>query len=119
MSNPSAGLSRGSLEEVCADEPELLFSIRRIAIARRRDLGEDIKSVGAVLSTSMFVDRMIEKLKHKVRWPALLPRPLVRHSHATWISIISIPIANRFPRHSDVPPLPRWTKRQPSMRRFA
>ena len=42
MSNPSAGLSRGSLEEVCADEPELLFSIRRIAIARRRDLGEDI-----------------------------------------------------------------------------
>lgn len=56
-------LTRSSLEHVASSFPQLLATIRRVAIARRRDLGEEIRAVSKTASSSILVQKFANKLK--------------------------------------------------------
>ena len=46
-------LSRNALHEVAENEPALLMHIRHVATNRRRELGEDIRSLGSTASLGL------------------------------------------------------------------
>ena len=56
-------LTRSSLEHVASSFPQLLATIRRVAIERRRDLGEEIRAVSGTAASSILVQKFVRRLK--------------------------------------------------------
>ena len=56
-------LTRSSLEHVAASFPNLLASIRRIAMARRRELGEEIRALGDQAGSALIMMKFANRLK--------------------------------------------------------
>ena len=55
-------LTRSALHEVAENEPGLLMHIRQVAIERRREIGEDIRSFAGVALKGAIVEKFAGKL---------------------------------------------------------
>ena len=59
-------LSRQALVDVSTNEPGLLMHIRHVSLNRRRELGEDLRSLGSVALQSSVVQNFARTVKERV-----------------------------------------------------
>ena len=76
-------LAKADVYEIGRVEPLLLYTLRRVSMARRRELGEEVRAASGALMTGVVVRSVISRLRRRKTQPfedLVLPR--VRMSHA-------------------------------------
>ena len=69
-------LNKVDVYEIGRIEPLLLYTLRRVSIARRRELGEEVRSAATAFAQDLSAHRVVDKMQHRpARWRVLKAKP--------------------------------------------